>query len=69
VKPVNINRLAWVFDQAYEFAGRLPRAERLAEMAQVYEAKRELEKYLGKRIGGGLGFEGELRAARKAEAL
>jgi hypothetical protein len=53
MRPINVNRLAWVFNMAALHAGRLYREERDAEVAEIEAARAELEDYLayhGKRV-------------------
>jgi hypothetical protein len=50
MKPVNDNRLAWVFDQATEYAGRLYAREAAEERSMIESARLELEKYLGRKF-------------------
>lgn len=47
---ININRIAWVFDQAIAHSGRLLRDEAKVEREQIEEARRELALYLGERL-------------------
>lgn len=46
MKALNVNRLAWVFDMAATHSGRLYARERDAEVAEIEEARKELEAYL-----------------------
>lgn len=46
MRALNVNRLAWVFDMAVTHSGRLYARERDAEVAEIEEARKELEAYL-----------------------